>query len=379
MARILVNTRLLLPGRLGGIGWFTHQSLKRIVRDHPEHEFLLLFDRRPDPIFQYASNVQLISAGPQARHPVLFKIWFDYVVPRVVRKYKPDLFLSPDGYLSLRTTLPSIAVIHDLNFEAFPKDLPRFSSWHYRRYFPKYAHTAARIATVSEFSKTDLIQRYGIPSERIDVVYNGLHQAFHPLDVAEKQASRKRFGSDHPYIVYVGAQTPRKNLQRLFTAFDRFVTNSGLPHRLVLVGEKMFWSAEMSRAFSAMKHKSRVLFTGRLESTDLNEAVGGADAMAFVSYYEGFGVPLIEAFAAGVPVVAGNLTSLPEIAGGAAILVNPFDIDAIAQGLEDAVRNDSLRAKKIAAGLARAQDFTWERTADLLWRTIAEVLYSARH
>lgn len=129
---ILVNTRLLLPNRLEGIGWFTHELMKRVVKNHPEHIFYFLFDRAYDKQFVYAENVIPIVFGPQARHPFLYLLWFEWVVPKIIKKYNIDLFFSPDHFLSLRANVPSVLAIHDLNFMHYPQHFPLIESWYYR-------------------------------------------------------------------------------------------------------------------------------------------------------------------------------------------------------------------------------------------------------
>ena len=171
--KIAVNTRLLLKDRLEGIGWFTKESLERICKAHPEHEFLFIFDRSYDESFIFAPNVSGHVLAPQARHPLLFKLYFNWSIPYFLKKHDVDLFVSPDGFLSLRTDLPQIAVIHDINFEHFPKALPPHITRYYKSYFPRFAKKADRIVTVSEYSKKDISQCYGIDEGKIDVVYNG--------------------------------------------------------------------------------------------------------------------------------------------------------------------------------------------------------------
>ena len=122
--KIAVNTRLLLPDKLEGIGWVAFETLKRITRAHPEHEFYFIFDRKWDDMFIFSDNVTPVAVSPQARHPFLYYLWFEWSVPHILKKVKADLFLSPDAYLSLRTEVKSIAVFHDLNFEHYPNDLP---------------------------------------------------------------------------------------------------------------------------------------------------------------------------------------------------------------------------------------------------------------
>jgi glycosyltransferase involved in cell wall biosynthesis len=245
--KIAVNTRLLLPDKLEGIGWFTFETLRRIVASHPEVKFYFLFDRSPDPSFIFGPNVEAVVLKPPARHPFLYVIWFEWAVKRALDKIQPDLFLSPDGYLSLGSTIPSLSVLHDLNFEHFPDDLPLLARWHYRSFFPRYAQKAARIATVSEFSKQDIMQQYGVPAEKIDVVYNGANELFSPLTIEEQQAVRQRYSEGHPYFLFVGALHPRKNLVRLFQAFDLYRSQSNQQVKLLIVGEKMFRTKAISQ------------------------------------------------------------------------------------------------------------------------------------
>ncbi|HEX2618114.1 MAG TPA: glycosyltransferase family 1 protein [Flavobacteriales bacterium] len=370
---IAVNTRLLLPGKLEGIGWFTHETLSRIVRAHPEHRFLFLFDRKFDTRFIYGPNVQGVVVPPPTRHPLLYRIWFQWMLPRVLKKHKADLFLSPDGFLSLRTPVPQLPVIHDLNFEHYPADLPKAYSDYYRHWFPRFAQKAVRIATVSQYSKDDIATRYNVPPERIDVVHNGVGDVFAPLTAEQKLSARQRWAEGANYFICVGSLHPRKNIGNLLKAFDQVATHDR-DVRLVIVGESFWWDARMKSAWEGLQHKERVVFTGRLEQNDLREALGGALALAFVSYFEGFGIPVAEAMRCGVPVVAANATSLPEVAGEAAVYCDPFDTADIARALDEVRGDADLRAQLIIAGIERAKQFTWDRAAERLWACVQRAL-----
>src|SRR5690606_35650349 len=212
--RIAVNTRLLLPGKLEGIGWFTHETLSRIVKAHPDHEFIFIFDRPFDRRFIYAENVKGVVLPPPTRHPLLYRFWFGIMLPWKLKKLQAEAFISPDGFLPLRSAIPMLAVIHDLNFEHHPKDLPSAYSRYYRSFFPRFARKADRIATVSEFSRNDIATTYKIPIDRIDVVYNGVSDAFSPLSADEKKTARSEYASGDPYFVCVGSLHPRKNIAR---------------------------------------------------------------------------------------------------------------------------------------------------------------------
>ena len=184
--RIAINTRLLLKGKLEGIGWYTYETLSRIVKTHPEHEFFFIFDRPFSNEFIFEKNVTPIVLGPPTRHPILWYIWFELRLPKLLKKLNIDLFLSPDGFLSLASKIPSVAVIHDINFEHHPKDLKFSHSKFYRIFFKKYAHKANRIVTVSNYSKLDISKTYDVNKAKIDVSLNGVNSLFHPIELSEQ-------------------------------------------------------------------------------------------------------------------------------------------------------------------------------------------------
>jgi len=376
--RIAVNTRLLLPDKLEGIGWVAYETLKRITRDHPEHEFYFIFDRKWDKRFIFSDNVIPVKVGPQARHPFLYYIWFECSIPRVLKKIKADIFLSPDAYLSLRSKVPSVPVFHDLNFEHYPKDLPLLERKYYRYFFPRYARKAESIVTVSEFSKKDLINLYDIPAEKVHVVYNGANEDFMPVSDEVKEEVRQKLSDSCPYFIFVGALHPRKNLARLFQAFDYFKEQHRTDIKLLVVGNKKYWTKEIQQAFEGMKHNDEIIFSGRMSAEDLRKAVASALAMTYVSYFEGFGLPIIESYRCDTPVITSNVTSMPEVAGDAAVLVDPFSVKSIAEGLEKVAFDPELRKSLIGKGRERRKLFTWDNTAKQLWAVLENILHRAK-
>jgi len=367
--RIAVNTRLLLHNKLEGIGRFSFETLKRITKNHPEHQFIFFFDRPWHEEFIFSDNITPVEFFPQSRHPFLWYWWFEHAVAAALKKHKADLFLSPDGYLSLSSDVPQIPVIHDLNFEHYPQDLPFLYSKYYRHYFPKYAKKAARIASVSEFSKNDIVQQYRIAADKIDVVYNGCNENFKPVSAAVKEETKNKFSKACPYFIYVGAQHQRKNLQNLFRAFDEF-KKEGSDYKLLISGQKKWWTSEMEEAYSGMNYKDDVIFTGRLSEEDLVNALASSETMVYVSYFEGFGIPVVEAMRCGVPVICANAASLPEVAGKAALLVNPFDVNEIAASMKKLTTDNQLRNQLILEGEQQCKQFTWDATADKLWQSV---------
>jgi glycosyltransferase involved in cell wall biosynthesis len=372
--KIAVNTRLLLKNKLEGIGWVAYETLNRISQQHPEHDFYFIFDRKYDEEFIFADNVHPVVAFPQARHPFLYYIWFEISLPLIMKRIKPDLFLSPDSHLSLSTRVPSLAIFHDLNFEHYPEDLPRMERMFNRYFFPKYARKAKRIVTVSEFSKRDIINQYNVSGDKIDVVYNGANELYKPINEGLKTKTRDRYTGGSPYFLFVGAVHPRKNIARLFRAFDIFKQQDKDNIKLLIVGNKKWWTREIRESYESMKYADEVLFSGRLPADELHKVIASALSLTYVSYFEGFGIPILEAFYCDVPVITSNITSMPEVAGDAALLVDPFSVKSIASALSEMAASEKLRRELIEKGRKRKEIFNWQKTADDLWKAIEKTL-----
>jgi len=367
---IAVNTRLLIPDRLDGIGWFTSETLKRITTSHPEHQFLFLFDWQIPDQFVFSSNIEPLSLFPPARHPVLWHWWMEYSVGKILRSRNPDLFLSPDGYLCLSSDTPSLPVIHDINFHHRPADLPFPTREYYRRQFPKFTRKAIRIATVSEYSKQDIAQSYSIDPEKIDVVYNGVNPIFRPVSKEEREKTRSRLTAEEGYFLFVGMIHPRKNLINLLLAFDQFKEFSHDGIKLIIVGEPMFRNRMLWSTLKKMKFRDEVKFIGRQSPEQLRLILGSALALTFVSFIEGFGIPILEAMQCDVPVITSNTTSMPEISGSAALLVDPFSVGSIKKGLLRITEDSKLRDDLIAMGRKQREKFSWEKTSEKLWSSM---------
>lgn len=372
--KIAINTRLLISDKLEGIGWFCFETLTRITKQHPEHEFYFIFDRAYDTELNFAPNVKVIVVPPQARHPLLYLIWFEIMLPIILKRIKADLFLSPDGYLSLLSSVKQIAVFHDLNFEHYPNDLPRIEMLYYTHFFPRYAKKANRIVTVSNYSKKDIIETYNILPEKIDVAYNGVGEIFVPISPDEKTLCRKTFTDGIEYFIYVGSVHPRKNLTNLFLAFDLFKKDTRLPDKLVIVGNRKWWTSEINRVYEQLNYKKDVIFLGRMETSVLHHLIASAEALTYVSYHEGFGIPILEAFASGTAVITSNITSMPEVAGEAALLVNPFSPESIADAMKNIHHEKGLKEQLIAKGMERVKHFSWQQTADRIWESVEKSL-----
>ncbi|MCB0516617.1 MAG: glycosyltransferase family 1 protein [Chitinophagales bacterium] len=364
--QIAVNTRLLQKKNLDGIGQFSVEILKRLCVNMAAQQFLFIFDRKEEQDYIFCPNVQYMRVPPPTRHPLLIKTWFNYAIPLSVRLKKADIFFSPDGFLSPNLNIPQIPVVHDLNFLHYPQAFPEVYKKLFLDYFVKNLLKADHIITVSNFSKNDIVNSLQIPAEKITVAYNGRSDAYRPLQEEEKNNVRKRYTQGKPYFIFIGTLIPRKNIARLLQAFDKFKTTYQTEHKLLIVGNKRWWDTEMEEAFINMLHHKSVVFTGYLPQNQMPYILGAAECLLFVPLFEGFGIPLVDAMAANVPIISSNTSAMPEVVGKAALLVNPLDIDAIVAAMCEIITEKTQCQHLIQAGNRQLKLFSWDNSAQII-------------
>lgn len=372
--KIAVNTRFLLKNKLEGFGHFTNECFKRIVLNNPQITFYFIFDRPFDKTFIYAKNVIPVVIPPPARHPILWYIWYNISVATWLKINKPDLFINADGYACLNTNTKQLSVFHDLAFEHFEDGIPKVQLKYMRKFTTLFVKKVTQIVTVSEFSKKDIVEKYHVDSEKIDVVYNGANELFKPANNTDKQAIKNQYSQGFDYFLYVGSIHPRKNVSRLLQAFDLFKEQTNSNFKLLLTGRMAWKTNEVSGVFSYMKYKEEVIFTDYLSNEELAKVTASAFALCYVSLFEGFGIPIIEAMKSGVPVICSNTSSMKEIGEGATMQVNPLNIESISYAMIRLINDNELLKTLITKGFERQALFGWDKTADLLWKSCLKAL-----
>ena len=301
-------------------------------------------------------DVELLELEAGGRGPEL--LWEQLALPRILSRSDAGLVHAPNCFLPLRRPCPGVVTVHDLAFEDHPEDFARLTGWKYRALTPRCARSAERVICVSDHTRRDVCERYGVDPERTRTIYSAPS-----LPVGNEPPP------PGPYLLAVGDLRRKKNLVRLVRAYTR-LRDEGMPHRLVLAGLDTGEGAAIRAAAGA----APVEITGYVEDSRLDALMRGAELLAYPSLYEGFGLVIVEAMARGCPVAAADATALPEAAGGAAVLFDPLDEADMAATIRRVLEDPELRSRMAARGRARAAQLSWERTAELTAAVYRELL-----
>jgi len=347
-----------------GIGSYIRELIGGIARspESQRYRFLLYvgpFDRDALPILPSHFEVADEESPGYSVSELTGFAW------RVFRD-KLDLFHATHYVLPPLPKTRAVVTIHDIIHLLYPQFLPSHAAHLYARFMIRRALTRAdRIITVSYNSRRDLADYYGIPSSRTDVIYNGVSSRFTP-DVTEQEVARvaERHGLSRPYLLFLGGEKPHKNVQNVVRAFAEARRLKQIPHSLVLAGPMPKNPGRIDALVSALDLDQAIRRTGVVPDEDLPGLYAGAAALLYPTLYEGFRLPVVEAMACGVPVLTSSTSALQEIAGGYAYLVDPMDVDAIAEGIAVLATDEKVRSDYAALGRKRALDFSWDKAAE---------------
>ena len=358
-----------------GIGRYTRGLVAALAERDRENRYVVFSAGADPPGTAWPENFRRRALPLTDRHLAI--LWQRLRLPLPVECVtgRLDLFHSPDFVLPPVRRARTVLTVHDLSFMRYPE----CSSPPLLRYLmdavPRSVRRADAILADSESTRHDVIELLGVPAERVFVIYPGAESRFAPgpADDAETAAVLARYGIRRPYIFSVGTVQPRKNYARLIQAYAALRRERRLPHELVISGGRGWLTEEVDAAIASVGPEAPVRMVGFAADADLPALYRAADLFAFPSLYEGFGIPILEALGCGTPVVAGNASSLPEAAGDAALLVDPFDVAALADAMGRLLDDSTLRHTLRARGLEQVRRFRWDESAARLLDVYATV------
>ena len=354
-----------------GIGTYIRNLLRHLARIDRDSEYVLLCQEGDvHAASQLGPNFRAVLE-PSPNYSFREQIH----VPWVLHRERPDVFHAPHYVLPPATRCRSVVTIHDCIHLMFPQYLRNRAAYVYARASMwSAARQAQRILTVSEASKRDIIHFFNVPPEKVVVVYNAIEERFAQTPSGDAiERVRERYQLNHPFVLYVGNIKPHKNLVRLIEAFAELRRRGFDELKLLIIGDEISKLPALRRAVHSHKLHKHVRFLGYLEDETLASLYRLASVFVFPSLYEGFGLPPLEAMASGTPVVTSNVSSMPEVTGDAAVLVDPYDVHSIVEGIERVLRGPELSAELRRKGFARAREFSWERSVERTRQVYHEV------
>jgi glycosyltransferase involved in cell wall biosynthesis len=343
-----------------GIGTYIRNLLKQLARLDRDTEYVLLTREEDLSVaHQLGANFRTVLE-PAPNYSVREQIH----VPWVLLREKPDVFHAPHYVLPIGVRAHSVVTIHDCIHLMFPQYLPNRAAYTYARLAMWSATRRSDcILTVSQASKRDILHFFAVPPEKIEVIYNAFDERFSREPNEEAVARvRERYQLDKRFVLYVGNIKPHKNLVRLIEAFAALRKGELEDVKLLIIGDEISRLPALRRAVHSLKLHKHVRFLGYQPDDTLAILYRLASVFVFPSLYEGFGLPPLEAMASGTPVVTSNVSSLPEVTGDAAVLVDPYDVTSIEDGMRRVLTDPALAASMRERGLQRAREFSWERS-----------------
>jgi len=368
---IAISGRHILP-RMEGIGRYSKEIIMHLVTSHPEDEFHILLDRnyQPDWLKQLDATVHIVH--PQARHPILWYLWYEWGLPTILNKIQPDVLFCPEGYLSKKTKVPTVMTVHDLAFKHFSEGSYPSHIRYLQKNTGSFIKRADHLVCVSSFTEQDLMSHYPYAVGKTSVIGHGVDESFVPISSARQDRVREELTGGTPYFLYLGSMHPRKNITRLIEAFEMYMEERHAPKYLVLAGRLAWKSDSIKRKIETSSYRDYIIYGSDLE-VNIPELIGSAEVLCYVSLFEGFGLPALEAMACGIPVITSRDSAMSEVCGDAALYVNPEDPAEIKNGMVQQQTDPELRQKLAKLGVDRASSFRWSEAAERVYDVLSQV------
>ena len=378
--RIGIDCRTILNPKFGekaGVGHYTYCLVKNLLKLDKKNEYVLLFDYRMVDAKEFKRPNVKIKYFPFSQYKKFLPFGYSHMlISSFLAREKLDIYHAPANVIPYTYTGDSVITVHDLAIYKYPSWFPKGQEFSTKILCPKSINKAKRIIAVSESTKRSVINLFKMPANKISVIYEGFFKDKIPSKVEEKRILDRYKIDSEKYILYVGTIEPRKNIVNIIRAFDLLNKRRGRKfkdYRLVIAGGKGWKYEDVFKAIKNSPYSHRIKYLNYIPHKDKLALINRAECFVFPSLWEGFGLPVLEAMSLGTPVVSSNVSSLPEVAGKAAQLVNPRQVSEISKALNDVLSKATLRNKMRKTGLEQAKKFSWDKCAKETLKVYREV------
>jgi len=381
--RIGIDARTILDpkGREGaGVGHYCYHLIENLLELDSENEYFLYFDSRIKDTSSFDRGNVTVRRFPFIQYGRFMPVAYShFLVSAFLNKDKLDLFHSPTGAVPLSYRRPTMVTVHDLAVYHQKNWYSKNEELNTKLVVPRTIRQASKVITGSEFIKQDVVTRFGVSDDKVEAIHNGVDPLLKDEVALEKnnEVVRKKFGIDGRFVLYVGSLLPRKNVRGLVAAFDKLTKDEAMAGlKLVLAGREGWNYKKILTEVSSRGLNDRVVFTGYVSPEDKYSLLSMADVFVFPSYYEGFGLSVLEAMYFETPVITSSISSLPEIVGDAGVLIDPYNTTQIADAMDSLLSDEAKRNELVAKGKERVRQFSWENTARKTHAIYEEVVKS---
>lgn len=345
-----------------GMDFVILEVLQNLQNSEDNNEYVVFVAPGKDVCLKSSARMQIVEL-----HCFSYPLWEQWALPNAIRKYGVQLLHCTSNTAPLYCPVPFILTLHDIIYlntrEGKGMTVYQRVGWYYRRWnVPRIIKRCRHIITVSNTEQSNILNRFPEVKDRLSVVHNGYSNCYHPLPIEETRAITCKYISDEHYLLFLGNTDPRKNTEGVLRAYNEYLDQSENPLRLVITGLKKEYVENMLRRLELIKCAPYLAYTGYVPSADLPALYNGAFAFLYPSLSEGFGIPVLEAMACGIPVITSNCSSLPEVAGKNGMLVDPKQPKEITKAIIELEKNEELRKKQAIYGLNRVKGFSWQHT-----------------
>ena len=362
--RIGIEAQRIFCKNKHGMDYVVLQEVKELQKMDKKNEYFVFVAPGEDPCVEDMRNFHIIEIGGHS-----YPIWEQFTLPKAVKELNLDMLHCTSNTAPIRCKIPLILTLHDITFlEPKDKNSSVFYNnfdWYYRRFIvPKILKKCQRIITVSNYEMQNIMTKLGIPQERMAMIYNGYTEWFKPL--ADTEQVYKKYIEEPGYFFFLGNTDPKKNTERTLIAYSKYLEKSEVKRKLLMADLDKEYLNDIVENNHIENVVENIVMPGYIVNSDLPYIYNNAFAFLYTSLRESFGIPLLEAMACGTPVITSNTSSMPEIGGPDAILVNPENPDEIANNMLRLEEDDQFYRKQEEIGIERAQQFSWQQTAEQL-------------